>query len=356
MVGGLAGLLGSLGGEEYIAWRRHLKGAGGVSVGSIIALGVTLGVDLQRLVHIMRNFPFADIFKNEAESWTGILRDRVAQGVEGALTETLWSARGVMAGNSLLAVADSILCAGGAKTNVTFGELFEATGGFDFRVVATDVQKMKPVVFSAGSTPNVEVVFAMAASMSIPVMFAPRRIPKQGHFVDGAIADCYGILAFEEHLQADNVLIIAKNLNLHGNRRHSSMATILMECLALSAQIGLRMRHVKMASLIHVLVGVRDGTDDTQASSWADLFSTPPVREMAIDGALSSDLAILLIWIIVCIVFANAADKEQTRRAHESKPASLPAASPLVGHVVDAAGRDVLPEESGELVDEHGLV
>lgn len=302
LMGGLAGLLGSLGGEEYAAWRRHLKGAAGVSIGSICALGVTLGMDLQRLIHLMRNFPFGDIFRDEAEAWTDLLRRRMTEGVEGAVSKTLWGARGVMAGNSLLAVVDYVLCAGGVKTDVTFGEMFEATGGFDFRVVATDVQRMKPTIFSARNTPNVQVVHAMAASMSVPVMFAPRRIPRQGQFIDGAITDCYGVLAFEEHLEADNVLIIAKNLNLHISRRHSSMATILMECLALSAQTGLRMKHVKMASFLNVLVGVRDGMDETQTSSWADLFSTPPVREMAIDGALSSDLSILLIWIVVSLV------------------------------------------------------
>jgi predicted acylesterase/phospholipase RssA len=57
--------------------------------------------------------------------------------------------------------------------NVTFARFLRLTG-VDLGITGTNISTKRPVVFSAGNTPDFPVTGAVGLSMSIPLLFKPK--------------------------------------------------------------------------------------------------------------------------------------------------------------------------------------
>jgi len=333
LLGTVAGLLGDETGPKFRAWRSRLKGAGGISIGSMFAVGVALGMDLQRLRYLLNHFPFGTIF---TEDVVGELSVSLADVIRGQ--EDLGLGAGLMSGASLYAAADYVLASGGVSNKVTFAE-FHAASGFDLRIVATDLKSMRPVLFSHEQTPHTRIISAMVASMSIPIMFKPARIRIKGsrglQCIDGAIVDPFGVHLFPEQLKANNVLVVCKNVNLHTPHRTNSMSSVLMASVMMAATANLSFSHLPMHNYAFGLVGIDTGRDETQVASWAQLFDSPSTNEFVLDGIASVDnmalTHLVLVYAVLSIVGSSGSRSLRAGSEAEPSPTSSPEAGACAG-------------------------
>jgi predicted acylesterase/phospholipase RssA len=324
LLGVVAGMLGAEGGDPFRKWRSGLKGAAGVSIGSLFAVGLTMGVDIRRLRCLMNRFPFGPIFTEDGK----VVLESAGMSLTNGFNE-LSRLQGIMSGASLFAVGEYVLAAAGLRSDVTFKEIFEATN-FDLRIVATDLNSCKPIVFSHAFTPNTQLIHAMAASMCIPVLFKPIRIKGNENFrrfvcVDGAISDPFGLCAFPAELQKDNVLVVAKNVNLRHSNRTGSLATILMSSLTMATQANLNCARIPFHNFVLGMVGVDTGKDETQVKSWAQLFDSPDTDEFVVDGICSVENMVLTHALLVMLyvrALAEVCANRPARSPHEEP--SLP--------------------------------
>lgn len=302
LLGVMTGLLGAEGGEEFRQWRANLKGAAGVSIGSLFAVAVAMGMDLQRIRYLLKHFPFGEIFSEDGK--LVLERGWAAGGLE-----ELSKLQGIMSGASLFTACEYVMAAAGLRTDVTFAQLHQATGGFDLRIVATDLGSLRPVVFSNQATPETTVIRAAAASMCIPIMFKPIRVKAGGiggfhrrfTCVDGAVSDPFGLCAFPEELAKHNVLLICKNVNLNTNNRCRTVASILQSTLVMATQVNLSVARMPFQDMVFGLVGGHSGKDETEVASWAQLLDSPETDEFVADGIRSVDHMVLTHLLFVLL-------------------------------------------------------
>jgi predicted acylesterase/phospholipase RssA len=155
---------------------KHVKEFCGVSAGALVALMLALEYKL----HIIENFCFQYDFSE-------------VRSVEPEDTLEFLENYGVDNGEKLQTLIEKILKHKGHKPTATFADL--AAGGVkSIRMWASDIQNMRPIEFSAAKTPNIQVSFALRASMAVPFYFIPLRHPETNTLlVDGAVFDNYPI-------------------------------------------------------------------------------------------------------------------------------------------------------------------
>lgn len=141
--------------EPYARLRR----VAGTSAGAIVALHVAAGADAAAL----------DAALSEGQG-LALLRPFDAASVLRLVSEC-----GLDDGDALRSLADRALVRNGMHRTTTFAELETATGRC-LTVTATRLPEGVPVRFGTETTPDASVSEAVAASMSVPVLFAPRTV------------------------------------------------------------------------------------------------------------------------------------------------------------------------------------
>jgi predicted acylesterase/phospholipase RssA len=317
LLGGVAAVLGGWSDGHAKRWlARRTRSLAGVSAGCIGAVGLALGLGPLRMAVMNQRFPYADIFA----------RDVAAPPV-----------RGMLRGFSLRTVALSVLAEGGVPPSLTFAELRERTG-VDVRILATSLTELRLVVFSADTSPEVAVVDAMVASMSIPAVFAPHTIPGWGDFVDGGLLDPLGIDAFEGSTAKSfavqaflgstpcsplglppsppppfHTVWVGKAASLGPSRRADSLFSVLLSCMAASCQHSQRQSQLHGTgracgpAMVSLSLGVRLGCDERDVAVGSiDLMRRPDVGAMLGDGLESADGCVLGAFLLLLLGAAAA--------------------------------------------------
>jgi NTE family protein len=162
----------------------------GVSAGSFVAMCLSVGYTLDEMMELCVRFDFTNI--NDVDSIPGWL---------------LYF--GIDTGDRLYKMIAACLHVKGISSSITFQECLEQFG-HSLRIVATDLNEAKPIVFSPDTTPHYCIVHAVRASMSVPYYFQPFICPDSGHFlVDGAVTsnNPLFVLSKEEQLRTVSILI-----------------------------------------------------------------------------------------------------------------------------------------------------
>ena len=162
----------------------------GVSAGSFVAMCLSVGYTLDEMMELCVRFDFTNI--NDVDSIPGWL---------------LYF--GIDTGDRLYKMIAACLHVKGISSSITFQECLEQFG-HSLRIVATDLNEAKPIVFSPDTTPHYCIVHAVRASMSVPYYFQPFICPESGHFlVDGAVTsnNPLFVLSKEEQLRTVSILI-----------------------------------------------------------------------------------------------------------------------------------------------------
>ena len=136
---------------------KHLKGIVGISAGALVGLTYVLGYTLEEIERLLYSIDISIFTSIESDS--ALL-----------FYETLC----VNSGQMLEKFLTSLLEAKGFSATTTFAELHTKTF---FRCYATRLQSSNIQEFSLSQTPHHPVLFAVRASMCLPVIFAPMKDP-----------------------------------------------------------------------------------------------------------------------------------------------------------------------------------
>jgi NTE family protein len=140
----------------------------GVSAGGLFAMCLCIGYTLDELNELFMQFDFTNI--NDIDSISGWL---------------LYF--GMDTGERLYRLITACLHVKGLSSEITFKESYDQFG-YSLRIIATDLNEGKPIIFGHDTTPSYCIADAVRASMSIPYYFQPFICPVSGHFlVDGAV-------------------------------------------------------------------------------------------------------------------------------------------------------------------------
>lgn len=147
----------------------------GVSVGSIVALGIALNAKAPELQAILSSMPTASF--QDWSFWNIAIKFK-----------NTW---GFCRGQSMPNYFKQLIKERTGLDDPTFKEFHDAGFKKELRIVTTNVSTGQPNVFSYHTTPDMKVAEIVALSCSIPIVFPPKRIMnKDGTFdvhTDGGI-------------------------------------------------------------------------------------------------------------------------------------------------------------------------
>jgi predicted acylesterase/phospholipase RssA len=165
---------------------KHVKEFCGVSAGAFVAFMLSLGYSLKTIKRFCFEYDFSNVRTLEPETML-------------EFTETF----GLDCGTQLQALLEKVLKHKNLPPKTTFKDLP------NLRVWASDLQNSCLIEFSSTKTPNIEVIFALRASMAFPIYFIPLKHPQTGHLLaDGGIYDNYPIMSLTSEEQQDTLGIV----------------------------------------------------------------------------------------------------------------------------------------------------
>lgn len=167
----------------------HVKEFCGVSAGGLTALMLALGYSIPVLERFSFHFDFSNVRSIDPDNIFTV-------------TETF----GIDDGTELDKLICKILFHKGFGPQTTFADLAASGKCKGLRIWTADIQYMKLLECSARSTPNMEVRFALRASMAIPFYFVPLRHPETDTLlVDGGVLDNYPISVLSEEESEESI-------------------------------------------------------------------------------------------------------------------------------------------------------
>lgn len=164
----------------------HVTEYVGVSAGALIGFLLAIGYTLQELRLLVVEFDFSLIRNFSPEHTLGFLESY-----------------GIDDGENLSRLCEATMRQKNIHAGITFRELSEIRPPLPaFRCYATDLTTCKPREFSVAKTPDVPIVIALKASMSLPFYFTPIQDPITGHLLtDGGVMNNYPMVFLSEEEQ-----------------------------------------------------------------------------------------------------------------------------------------------------------
>jgi predicted acylesterase/phospholipase RssA len=172
--GGLRSL-GHFGVLEVLEQRDLLKSVKeyiGVSAGALVGFCTMLGYTIQEMKKVVTEFDFT-----------------ILQNAHPELVLEFLTQYGVDSGNELEKFLVSLLRVKHYPMDMTFGQwMTKYPKKPQLRCYATDLQTGLLREFSASKSPDISFIFALRASMCLPLYFTPLQDPETGHYlVDGGV-------------------------------------------------------------------------------------------------------------------------------------------------------------------------
>jgi len=163
----------------------------GISAGSLFCLLFASGYTLQEIERLAVEFDFTLLRTIEPES---LFNFPFTFGLD--------------PGHGIDKFLSSILTRKGMSADITFRE-FQAKHPIQFRCFATDIHTQRICNFSASTTPDVQIRFAVRASMSLPVLYTPVVDPQTHHFLmDGGVLHNLPLVFQDETDREDTLAIL----------------------------------------------------------------------------------------------------------------------------------------------------
>jgi len=162
----------------------------GVSAGSFLAMCICIGYTLDELYDVCLNFDFSHIKDYDS--------------VPGCLLHF-----GIDTGDRMQKLIEACIHVKGLSSDFSFKQCYEMFG-LSLKIVATDLNDAKSVVFSPADTPDYKICYAVRASMSLPYYYQPFICPVTNHFLaDGAVISNYPlfIIPKEDHIRTLSIII-----------------------------------------------------------------------------------------------------------------------------------------------------
>lgn len=193
--GGGVKAIAHIGALHALAMKNHLrlvKKFVGLSAGSLVAFGMCLGYTIGALKDICERFDFAVLQEPAPDGFLSFIDNY-----------------GIDTGEKLVRFLQALLTIKGYPADLTFEGLKAMKGPYALEVVASNLTSGLPVIFSATKTPEVKIVDALRASMSLPFYFWPVHIG-DSLLVDGGVHGLYpmNLLTPEEQKEALGIILL----------------------------------------------------------------------------------------------------------------------------------------------------
>ena len=163
---------------------KNIKYFSGTSVGSLLATLVSLGFSSQEIRDIVYEMDFSSLDSKKY------------------LISKLWSVYfylGINSTSPLEAQMNKILSKK-VDPSISLKDLFIKTGK-ELVIVTTNITRQKAVYLHHAMFPNVRLIDAVVASMSVPGFFIPKKYNFEGeldYYCDGGMTDNYPIWVFND--------------------------------------------------------------------------------------------------------------------------------------------------------------
>jgi NTE family protein len=191
--GGMASIT-HIGALQELSTRFSIKAVKewmGVSAGGLLAMCICIGYTLDELMDLFMRFDFTNV--NDVDSISGWL---------------LYF--GMDTGDRLYRLITACIRVKGLSSELTFQQVYDMFG-CSLRIVATDLNEGKPIMFCHDTTPDYCVADAVRASAGIPYYYQPFICPKTGHFlVDGACTSNIPLFLLSKEEQARTLSILIR--------------------------------------------------------------------------------------------------------------------------------------------------
>jgi len=165
---------------------KYVREFCGVSAGAFVSLMLALNYSLKTIQRFCFEYDFSTVRTLEPET---VLE----------FTETF----GLDSGERLQILIEKVLYHKKLPAKTTFKSLP------NLRVWASDLQNSALIEFSSTKTPDIEIAFAIRASMAFPVYFVPLKHPVTGHLLaDGGIYDNFPMLSLTQKEQEETIGVV----------------------------------------------------------------------------------------------------------------------------------------------------
>lgn len=112
--------------------------------------------------------------------------------------------------------------------NITFNELFLKTKK-NLTIVASNITKGKTVYFNYINTPNIKVIDALISSISIPIIYIPKKIDND-LYLDGGLTNNFPINIFEYEKESTLGAIVMENKDHYETKTFLDFLLVMMFC------------------------------------------------------------------------------------------------------------------------------
>jgi predicted acylesterase/phospholipase RssA len=170
---------------------QHIRHIVGVSAGALFGLCYVLGYSLTDLERLACSLDFTVLQNIQPES---LFQFPFTYGLD--------------PGEGLEKLITSLLLRKGFSADCTFADL-AAKRSISFTCYATDIKTAKMVTFSTNATPTFSILFALRATMSLPILYTPVKDPLTGHLLmDGGVLHNLPLVFQHEHERYETLAIL----------------------------------------------------------------------------------------------------------------------------------------------------
>ena len=184
--------------EAKIWSYENIKSIYGSSIGALVAVIISLGIDWETLDDYIIKRPWEKAF--------------VSIGFDSIDIITLFTNKGVDGKKMISIILEPLLKLIELPIDVTLNSFSEKTG-IDLHLIATDLNGSSTLIevdLCADKTPDIKLCDAVAASLAIPIMFQP-IIYKTSCLLDGGILNNYPLNMCLRNIDDENSVIGIRN-------------------------------------------------------------------------------------------------------------------------------------------------
>jgi len=212
----------------------------GTSMGSIIALGLSIGCNLQEMEELFTGLDFIEFCDV-----------RIMNFIEHM---------GFIDAYKLANLFRAIISYKNFEPNLTFLQLFEQTGKI-LTIVTTNLTQNKSEFHSYETTPHLSIVQSILMSISIPIVFQPIKY-ENNLYIDGAVLEHYPYY-YRKDTKKVGICILEKNIFEEEEEREyeTELTTYLKDIMNLlwNENMKMKFKHKKPKDTLFIIDNQENG-------------------------------------------------------------------------------------------------
>lgn len=197
-------------GLDFGARIPHPKTIVGVSIGTLFALMIAIGFNVVEITYFVSTMQQSDVLNTD---FTRLFNNELS----------------IDDGSKLRLHIKKVLAMKLVPVHCTFLQLYEKYK-VSFHVVVTDITNNTLKIINEKNFPDLSIVDAMVASMSLPVIYSPYKSPSGDLWIDGGVLDNFPIHLYNEHPKE----VIGFDITVSDEFKVDSLPSLLQRVLKVS--------------------------------------------------------------------------------------------------------------------------